>query len=63
MKTGKKDSRASMRKSVTGKSLINPAGRNPIKSANAYETPGEVNVARRKTGSEEGGTGTRSGGG
>ena len=29
-----------MNKSVKGKSPINPSGRNPIKSASPYETPG-----------------------
>ena len=37
---GKKDPRASMSKSAKGKSPINPTGRNPIKSASPYETPG-----------------------
>ena len=40
MKMGKNDPRASMSKSVKGKSPINPAGRNPVKSASPYETPG-----------------------
>lgn len=40
MKMGKKDPRASMSKSAKGKSPINPTGRNPIKSASPYETPG-----------------------
>jgi hypothetical protein len=40
MKMGKKDPRASMGKSVKAKSPINPTGRNPIKSASPYETPG-----------------------
>lgn len=40
MKMGKKDPRASMSKSAKGKSPINPTGRNPIKSAGPYETPG-----------------------
>ncbi len=40
MKMGKKDPRASMSKSVKAKSPINPTGRNPIKSASPYETPG-----------------------
>ena len=40
MKMGKKDPRASMSKSVKNKSPINPTGRNPIKSASPYETPG-----------------------
>jgi len=29
-----------MSKSVKGKSPVNPTGRNPIKSASPYETPG-----------------------
>lgn len=40
MKMGRKDPRASMSKSTKGKSPINGAGRNPIKSASPYETPG-----------------------
>lgn len=40
MKMGKNDPRVSMSKSVKGKSPINPAGRNPVKSASPYETPG-----------------------
>lgn len=40
MKMGKNDPRASMSKSSRGKSPINPTGRNPIKSAGPYETPG-----------------------
>ncbi|HEY3644589.1 MAG TPA: hypothetical protein VGM16_04555 [Gammaproteobacteria bacterium] len=40
MKMGKNDPRASMGKSVKGKSPINPTGRNPIKAASPYETPG-----------------------
>lgn len=40
MKMGKNDPRASMSKSRKGKSPINPTGRNPIKSASPYETPG-----------------------
>jgi hypothetical protein len=40
MKMGKKDPRASMSKSAKGSSPINPTGRNPIKSASPYETPG-----------------------
>lgn len=40
MKMGRKDPRASMSKSVKAKSPINPTGRNPIKSASPYETPG-----------------------
>jgi len=40
MKMGKKDPRASMSKSVKGKSPINKTGRNPIKSAGPYEVPG-----------------------
>ena len=40
MKMGRKDPRASMSKSVKAKSSINPTGRNPIKSASPYETPG-----------------------
>ncbi|HSN17219.1 MAG TPA: hypothetical protein VLV87_03335 [Gammaproteobacteria bacterium] len=40
MKMGRKDPRASMSKSTKGKSPINAAGRNPIKSASPYETPG-----------------------
>lgn len=40
MKMGRKDPRASMSKSVRAKSSINPTGRNPIKSASPYETPG-----------------------
>jgi hypothetical protein len=40
MKMGRKDPRASMSKSVKAKSPINPRGRNPIKSASPYETPG-----------------------
>lgn len=40
MKMGRKDPRASMSKSVRAKSPINPTGRNPIKSASPYETPG-----------------------
>jgi len=40
MKMGKNDPRASMSKSTKGKSPINPTGRNPIKSAGPYETPG-----------------------
>ena len=40
MKVGRKDPRASMSKSVKGKSPINPTGRNPIKAASPYETPG-----------------------
>jgi len=40
MKMGKSDPRASMSKSTKGKSPINPAGRNPVKSASPYETPG-----------------------
>lgn len=40
MKMGRKDPRASMSKSAKAKSPINPAGRNPIKSASPYETPG-----------------------
>ena len=40
MKMGRKDPRASMSKSTKGKSPINATGRNPIKSASPYETPG-----------------------
>ena len=40
MKMGRKDPRASMSKSVKAKSPVNPTGRNPIKSASPYETPG-----------------------
>jgi|GEM_PF-6989576 len=40
MKMGRKDPRSSMSKSVKAKSPINPTGRNPIKSASPYETPG-----------------------
>jgi hypothetical protein len=40
MKMGKKDPRASMSRSTKGKSPINATGRNPIKSASPYETPG-----------------------
>ena len=40
MKMGRKDPRASMSKSVKGKSPVNPTGRNPIKSASPYETAG-----------------------
>ena len=40
MKMGRKDPRASMSRSVKAKSPINPTGRNPIKSASPYETPG-----------------------
>jgi hypothetical protein len=40
MKMGKNDPRASMGKSTKGKSPINTGGRNPIKSAGPYETPG-----------------------
>lgn len=40
MKMGKKDPRSSMSKSAKGKSPINPTGRNPIRSASPYETPG-----------------------
>jgi hypothetical protein len=40
MKMGRNDPRASMSKSVKGKSPINPTGRNPIKAASPYETPG-----------------------
>ena len=39
MKMGRKDPRSSMSKSTKGKSPINAAGRNPIKSASPYETP------------------------
>lgn len=40
MKMGRNDPRASMSRSVKGKSPINPTGRNPIKSAGPYETLG-----------------------
>lgn len=40
MKMGKNDPRSSMSKSVKGKSPLHPTGRNPIKSASPYETPG-----------------------
>ena len=40
MKMSRKDPRASMSKSIKGKSPINPTGRNPIRSASPYETPG-----------------------
>ncbi len=40
MKMGKNDPRSSMSKSTKGQSPINPTGRNPIKSAGPYETPG-----------------------
>lgn len=39
MKMGKKDPRSSMSRSVKGQPL-NKGGRNPIKSASPYETPG-----------------------
>ena len=37
---GRNDPRASMSKSSKGKSPINPARCNPVKSASPYETPG-----------------------
>lgn len=40
MKMGKNDPRSSMSKSAKGKSPVNAGGRNPIKSAGPYETPG-----------------------
>lgn len=40
MKMGKKDPRASMSKSVKGKSPTQQGGKNPFKSASPYETPG-----------------------
>lgn len=40
MKMGRKDPRASMSRSTRGQSPINPAGRNPVKSASPYETCG-----------------------
>jgi len=39
MKMGKKDPRMSMSRSMKGQPL-NKGGRNPIKSASPYETPG-----------------------
>jgi hypothetical protein len=40
MKMGRKDPRSSLSKSVKGESPTGQGGKNPIKSAGPYETPG-----------------------